>query len=54
VWYTKDLLIGALNACQMLTFLYQMKRRKLEVVAYDSSAQGTLEHHDGSTALLGF
>ena len=31
----------------MLTFLYQMQRRQLEVVAYESSAQGTLEHHDG-------
>ena len=31
----------------MLTFLYQMQRRKLEVLAYESSAQGTLEHRDG-------
>jgi organic hydroperoxide reductase OsmC/OhrA len=31
----------------MLTFLYQMQRRKLEVLAYESSAQGTLEHSDG-------
>lgn len=28
-------------------FLYQMQRRQLEVVAYESSAQGTLEHRDG-------
>ena len=47
VWCPEDLLIGALNTCLMLTFLYQMQRRKLEVVAYESSAQGTLEHHDG-------
>lgn len=47
VWCPEDLLIGALNACLMLTFLYQMQRRQLEVVAYESSAQGTLEHHDG-------
>jgi organic hydroperoxide reductase OsmC/OhrA len=47
VWCPEDLLIGALNACLMLTFLYQMQRRKLEVVAYESSAQGTLEHRDG-------
>ena len=40
-------MIGALNACLMLTFLYQMQRRQLEVVAYESSAQGTLEHRDG-------
>ena len=47
VWCPEDLLIGALNACLMLTFVYQMQRRKLEVVAYESSAQGTLEHHAG-------
>jgi organic hydroperoxide reductase OsmC/OhrA len=47
VWCPEDLLIGALNACLMLTFLYQMQRRQLEVVAYESSAQGTLEHRDG-------
>ena len=33
VWSPEDLLIGALNACLMLTFLYQMQRRHLEVVA---------------------
>jgi organic hydroperoxide reductase OsmC/OhrA len=47
VWCPEDLLIGALNACLMLTFLYQMQRRKLEVLAYESSAQGTLERRDG-------
>ena len=47
VWCPEDMLIGALNACLMLTFLYQMQHRKLEVLAYESSAQGTLEHSDG-------
>jgi organic hydroperoxide reductase OsmC/OhrA len=47
VWCPEDLLIGALNACLMLTFFYQMQRRKLEVLAYESSAQGMLEHRDG-------
>jgi len=47
VWCPEDLLIGALNACLMLTFLHQMQRRKLEVLAYESSAQGMLEHRDG-------
>ena len=47
VWCPEDLLIGALNACLMLTFLYQMQLRKLAVVDYDSRAQGTLEHKDG-------
>jgi organic hydroperoxide reductase OsmC/OhrA len=51
VWCPEDLLIGALNACLMLTFLYEMQRRKLEVLAYESSGQGTLEHRDGKHRL---
>ena len=47
VWCPEDLLIGALSACLMLTFLYQMQLRKVAVVEYKSSAQGTLEHKDG-------
>lgn len=47
VWCPEDLLIGALNACLMLTFLYQMQLRGLQVVAYESNAQGTLERKDG-------
>ena len=47
VWCPEDLLIGALSACLMLTFLYQMQLRKVAVVDYKSSAQGTLEHKDG-------
>ncbi len=47
VWCPEDLLIGALNACLMLTFLYQMQLRQLAVIDYESSAQGTLEHKDG-------
>jgi organic hydroperoxide reductase OsmC/OhrA len=44
VWCPEDLLIGALNTCLMLTFLSVAHRRGLQVVAYESSAQGTLEH----------
>jgi len=47
VWCPEDLLIGALNACLMLTFLYEVQLRKLAIVEYESSAQGTLEHKDG-------
>jgi hypothetical protein len=39
--------MGALNACLMLTFLYQTQLRKLEVLAYESSARDTLEQRDG-------
>ena len=47
VWCPEDLLIGALNSCLMLTFLSVSRRRGLQVVAYESSAQGTLEHIEG-------
>jgi organic hydroperoxide reductase OsmC/OhrA len=52
VWCTEDLLIGVLNACLMLTLLHQMRRRKLEALAYESSAQGMLEHRDGKHRAL--
>jgi organic hydroperoxide reductase OsmC/OhrA len=47
VWCPEDLLIGALNTCLMLTFLSVSHRRGLQVVAYESSAHGTLEHSEG-------
>lgn len=47
VWCPEDLLIGALNTCLMLTFLTIAQRRNVRVVAYESSAQGTLEHSEG-------
>ena len=47
VWCPEDLLIGALNTCLMFPFPYRMGRRQLGVLAYQSSAQGTLEHRDG-------
>lgn len=37
----------SVECCLMLTFLYQTQRRHLEVVAYESGGQGTLEHSDG-------
>ncbi len=40
VWCPEDLLIGALNACLMLSILYQMQLRKIEIVGYESTAQG--------------
>ena len=47
VWCPEDLLIGALNTCLMLTFLAVAQRRGVPVVAYKSSAQGTLERSEG-------
>lgn len=47
VWCPEDLLVGAVNSCLMLTFLSLAQHKKLEVIAYESIAQGTLEHRDG-------
>ncbi len=47
VWCPEDLLIGGLNTCLMLTFLTMAQRQNLRVLAYESNAQGTLEHSEG-------
>jgi len=47
VWCPEELLIGGLNTCLMLTFLAIAQRRGLQVVGYEASAQGTLEHNEG-------
>lgn len=47
VWCPEDLLIGALNTCLMLTFLALARRKNLEVMAYESTAHGTVENSSG-------
>ena len=47
VWCPEELLIGAVNSCLMLTFLNFAGRRKLEISAYESSAEATVENADG-------
>ncbi|MGH9351576.1 MAG: OsmC family protein [Terriglobia bacterium] len=47
VWCPEELLIGAVNTCLMLTFLSYAQHRSLEISAYESSAEGTVENVDG-------
>jgi peroxiredoxin-like protein len=47
VWCPEDLLIGALNTCLMLTFLALARRENLEVMAYESTAHGTVDNSSG-------
>lgn len=47
VWTPEDMYVGALNACLMLTFLAFADRKGLGLVAYETSAEGLLEHVDG-------
>ena len=47
VWTPEDMYVGALNACLMLTFLAFADRKGLGLVAYETSAEGSLEHVEG-------
>jgi len=47
IWTPEDMLVGALNACLMLTFLAFAPGKGVEIASYESSAEGLLEHVDG-------
>lgn len=47
VWSPEELLVGAVNACLMLTFVSFAQTRRLEFVAYESAAEGLLANVDG-------
>ena len=48
LWSPEDLLVAAVNACTMTTFLSAVKRREIALVSYESHATGTLEMADGT------
>lgn len=43
IWTPEDLLVAAINACTMTTFLSFASRREISLVSYDCEASGTLE-----------
>jgi organic hydroperoxide reductase OsmC/OhrA len=47
LWSPEDLLVGALNTCLMLTFISYASHKGLEIVSYESHAEGLLENVDG-------
>jgi peroxiredoxin-like protein len=47
MWTPEDLFVGAVEMCQMLTFLALAQKQQLSLVSYKSSAKGTLEFVDG-------
>jgi len=47
LWSPEDLLVGALNACMMATFVALAERGDLPFRGYTSEAEGTLEFVDG-------
>ena len=46
-WAPEELLVGALNTCTMLTFLALAEGRGLNLVEYESEAEGQLENVEG-------
>jgi organic hydroperoxide reductase OsmC/OhrA len=48
IWSPEDLLVAAVNACTMTTFLSAVVRRGISLVSYECGAEGTLEMADGT------
>ena len=47
VWTPEELLIGSVNTCIMLTFLFLAQARGLTPTGYESEAEGLLENVEG-------
>lgn len=52
VWAPEEMLVAALNACMMLTFVSFAQSKKLEFVAYESAAEGLLANVDGKYRIV--
>jgi organic hydroperoxide reductase OsmC/OhrA len=53
IWSPEELLICALNACLMLTFVSWSKNKNVQVADYESRAEGLLENVDGKYRITG-
>lgn len=52
VWAPEEMLVAALNACMMLTFVSFAQSKGLEFVAYESAAEGLLANVDGKYRIV--
>jgi organic hydroperoxide reductase OsmC/OhrA len=52
VWAPEEMLVAALNACMMLTFVSFAQSKRLPFVAYESTAEGLLENVDGKYRIV--
>jgi organic hydroperoxide reductase OsmC/OhrA len=52
VWAPEEMLVAALNACMMLTFVSFAQSKRLEFVAYESATEGVLENVDGKYRIV--
>ena len=46
-WSPEDMLVAAADACLLMTFLAYAHREELDLVRYESEADGTMEFADG-------
>jgi organic hydroperoxide reductase OsmC/OhrA len=46
-WTPEDMFVAAVNACTMMTFLAYAQHKGLELVEYESEAEGVLENVEG-------
>ena len=46
-WTPEDLFVASVNACTMMTFLAYAQHKGLELVEYESEAEGVLENVEG-------
>jgi organic hydroperoxide reductase OsmC/OhrA len=47
IWAPEELLVGSVNTCMMLTFLFLAQARGLIPAGYESEAEGLLENVEG-------
>jgi organic hydroperoxide reductase OsmC/OhrA len=47
IWSPEELLVGALNACLMLTFVSLAQTKRVQFIGYESAADALLENVDG-------
>ena len=47
LWTPEDMFVGALETCQLLTFLGLAKRKNISIISYSSTATGDLELVNG-------
>ena len=52
IWSPEELLVGALNACLMLTFVALAQSKGVQFAAYESAAEGLLENVDGKYRIV--
>jgi len=53
-WSPEDLLVASLNACTLATFLQYAERAKVDLIRYESAAEGVLEFTADGPAFTSF